>query len=659
MKSKPRASGPAWVALAAALLVALAPGALAQEKARAPEAASPAPGAAESPASERGPLARLAVASDPPGATVVLFTSKTGAPVAAKFGSDDSQERILGRTPLDLEIPAGRADVVVAKDGFVLKVEPVELRAGSAQRLEVRLARDIAIPEAISFKDGASPGTPPFVKTQAQAEQLVDMVLSRVVGLFVEEKDPRALVGAAVKTLVGSLEAVREREALLRRELGDEARARFYADEVDLRSYPALSFSETELADGRKRWSVAAGSFAAESVTDPGDYDSYRRELHSVFSFVKSRWDTAGKLDDGMLARACIEGILGSLDDAHTHFLPPAALKDMNDETHGTFGGVGIVVAAKDGHLTVIAPMEGTPGEKAGILAGDWILAIDGRPTDGLSLSEAVKAMRGDPDTEIELTLRRGEGAPWKVKLTRANIAIRYTKREVLKVPTAGGGSIKIGYLRITSFMSEKLDEDVAKALDELDAEGVTGLVLDLRNNPGGLLTEAVAIADMWVPANGLIVETRGRIAAASKDALATDGPKRRREPIAILVNEGSASASEILAGTLREHGLAVLVGERTFGKGSVQRVITLDPFESALALTVATYHFKSGFTPHKKGLIPDVVVALTEEEKLRVASRSVYSTAGEGSSRAAPGAEASKDRQLEAALAEVMKKLP
>jgi carboxyl-terminal processing protease len=353
-------------------------------------------------------------------------------------------------------------------------------------------------------------------------------------------------------------------------------------------------------------------------------------------------------LDDAGLARACVQGILGALEDAHTHFLPPLAFKDMNDETNGHFGGVGIVVAAKDGHLVVMAPMEGTPGEKAGILAGDRILAIDGRPTDGMSLSEAIKSMRGEPDTSIELTLRRGDAAPWQVRLTRANIAIKFTKSELLEAPLPGGGKAKVGYLRITSFMSEKLEEDVEAALDQLDAKGAQGLVIDLRNNPGGLLTKAVALADMFVPEKGLIVETRGRIPLATKRADATDAPKRRRAPIAILIDAGSASASEILAGTLREWGLAVLVGEKSFGKGSVQRVIPLEPFESALALTVATYHFKSGFTPHKKGLVPDVVVALTEDEKLKVASRSVYANN-----------DGWKDRQLEAALAEVVKRLP
>jgi len=378
-------------------------------------------------------------------------------------------------------------------------------------------------------------------------------------------------------------------------------------------------------------------------VTDPGDYETYRQKLHAVYSFVKNRWDLSGKLDDSMLARALIEGVLSKLDDIHTHFLTPEAYREMNDETAGHFGGIGVIVGAREGGaITVIAPMEGTPGEKLGLAPGDRIVAIDGRSTDGMLLSEVMRIMRGEPGTKVELTIRRGEGAPFKVVLERSSIAIKNTKALVLD------GEPKIGYLRITTFMAEKLDEEVAKALDDLESRGAEALVLDLRNNPGGLIQKAIQIAEPLIPEKGVIVSTRGRLPLLSKTFESPAGPKRKRMPIAILVNDGTASASEVLAGTLHEHGLAVLVGEKTYGKGSVQRVIPLDPFGCALALTVATYHLPSGFTPHKKGLEPDIVVKLSDDEKLEIASRSVYAKLGDPS----------KDRQLEAAVIELKKKL-
>lgn len=583
--------------------------------------------------------ARLTIASDPADAVVSLTTKGAKGTVAKKGARvEDRAERILGRTPLTVEVPAGGAEVVIAKDGYVLKVEPLELQAGAAQRLEVRLTKDLPIPSGVSFKD-----TPALVKTEAEAEQLIDMVLHDVIALYVDEKDPRALIDAAARTLVESLGAVRERESLLRRELGEAARLRFYGDEVDLRSYAALTYTEVAEQHGKTRWSVAAGTVAVEGVTDPGDYETYRRKLHAIYSFIKNRWDLSSKLDDSMLARALIDGLLTKLDDVHTHFLTPEAYREMGDETAGHFSGVGIVVGARDGgSISVVAPMEGTPGEKAGILAGDRIVGIDGRSTDGMLLSEVIRLMRGEPGSKIELTIRRGDQAPFKVTLERASIAIRNTKTHLL------AGEPKVGYLRISSFMADKLEEEVAKALDDLEAKGAQAIVLDLRNNPGGLLQKAVQIAETLVAEKSVVVSTRGRLPLMCKTFEAGAGPKRKRLPMAILVNEGSASASEILAGTLREHGVATLVGERTYGKGSVQRVIPLEPFGSALALTVATYHLPSGVTPHKKGIDPDVVVKLSEEEKILVASRSVYSTFGGDTA----------DRQLDAAVGELKKKL-
>ncbi len=581
-----------------------------------------------------GDEARLTIASDPSDAIVSLSDArpvKTGGKLADHF------ERILGRTPITIEVPAGTAEVVIAKDGYVVKVEPLELQAGAAQRLEVRLTRDVPVPAGISFKDA-----PPLVKSPEEAERLIEQVARAVSALYVERRERSALLDAATRGLVDALSAVREREGLLRRELSDKERVRFYGEEIDLRSYPALRYSEETASAEKVRWSLAAGTLAVEGTTDSSELDTFKQKLKAIYAFVKNRWDLASKLDDSMLAKALVDGLLGSLDDMHTHFLVPDAWKEMGDETAGHFGGVGIVVGARaGGAIVVVAPMEGTPAEKAGVKAGDRIIAIDGRSTEAQTLSEVIKVLRGEPGSRIELTLRRGEQPPWKVVLERASIAIKNTKALLLP------GEPRLGYLRISSFMSEKLEDEVGAALDDLEKKGAKGLVLDLRNNPGGLLQKAVQIADMLVPAGATIVSTRGRIAIEPQTFKATSGAKRRKLPIAILVNEGTASASEILAGTLHEHGLAFLVGEKTFGKGSVQRVVPLEDWNCALALTIATYHLPSGVTPHKKGLEPDMKVALAEDEKLEIADRGVTATLGEG-----------KDRQLEAAVTELRKRL-
>jgi carboxyl-terminal processing protease len=578
--------------------------------------------------------ARLTIASDPADAIVSLSDArptKTGGKLTDHF------ERILGRTPLTIEVPAGTAEVVIAKDGYVVKVEPLELQAGAAQRLEVRLTRDVPIPAGISFKDA-----PPLVKSPEESERLVDMVARAVSALYVERRERGALIEAALRGLVDGLSAVREREGLLRRELSEKERVRFYGEEIDLRPYPALRYSEEAAGPGKTRWSLAAGTVAVEGTTDSEELETEKEKLHAVYAFLKNRWDLSGKLDDSMLAKALVDGLLGSLDDVHTHFLAPDAWKEMGEETAGHFGGVGIVVGAREGGgITVVAPMEGTPAEKAGVKAGDRIVAIDGRSTEGQSLSDVIKVMRGEPGSRVELTLRRGDEPPWKVVLERASIAIKNTKALLLP------GEPRLGYLRISTFMSEKLEDEVAAGLDELERKGAQGFVLDLRNNPGGLLQKAVQIADTLVPAGETIVSTRGRIVIEPQTFKATSGAKRRKLPIAILVNEGTASASEILAGTLHEHGLAFLVGEKTFGKGSVQRVVPLEDWSCALALTIATYHLPSGVTPHKKGLEPDIKVALSEDEKLEIADRGVTATLGEG-----------KDRQLDVAMAELRKKL-
>ncbi|RMG06371.1 MAG: S41 family peptidase [Planctomycetota bacterium] len=596
-------------ALGAVLL--LLPGALAQEQA------------------PPTPKTRLVVASEPAEASVFLRTVDAD-------GSD--RETFLGTTPaarpleLDLE-RSGPAEVVVFKQGYVCKIEPLRLLPGGTAHLEVRLAPDVEVPRGLRLKD-----TEPFVQGPEQFDELFVGVLFNVVRFYVEEQHPLRLIERATATLVEILDAVRAREKLLRRELSPEARLRYYGDEVDLRAYPRLSWAREREAEGIRRYTLRAGKLALTGTTDDSDLESYLRMLHRVYAFLKFRWDADHHLSDAILARCAIEGLLAALDDEHTHFLTPAEVRQMSSENEGSFGGVGIVVSGRGGALRVVAPMEGTPAQAAGILAGDRIVAIDGLPTARLGLREAVRLMRGPVGSRVVLTLRRG-GRDLVVPLERADIRLKFTATRML--------GADVGYLRITSFMNEHLSEKVAADIAALRKRGARALVIDLRNDPGGLLVQAHRIADLFVP-SGRIVSTRTRLPEESRNLLADPKTPKVRMPLAVLINEGSASASEILAGTLQEHGLATVVGERSFGKGSVQRVFALEPFGCALALTVATYHLPSGRTPHKRGIAPDVEVRLTEEERLAVAERTNY-TRDEG---------LAEDRQVRAALEVLRKRL-
>lgn len=567
--------------------------------------------------------ARIEVATDPPEAAVYVHYP-------------DRQERFLGRTPaagaLALELEAGAAEVVVVKDGFVCKVEPLELEPGAAARLELRLAPDVEIPRGLVLKSAV-----PFVRDAREGEKVYRAVLQHVNSYYVDEVDPRALIDGSVRTLVEILNAVRAREHLLRRELPPEARRRYYGEELDLRDYPRLVLERGAADDdGRRSFALGAGTIGIEGLTDDSDpIDSYMAMLLRVWGFVRHKWDVRGLLSDSLLTRCLVEGLLEQLGDAHTSFLDPADTAEMAEETAGSFGGVGLVVAREDGRLVVVAPMPGTPAERAGIQAGDWIVAIDGQATDQMQLRRAVTIMRGEVDTPVELRLRRGDE-----ELTRTLLRARVLVRAVASRLLPGkDGAPPVGYVRISTFMHEELEREVRDAVLALKARGAGAFVLDLRANPGGLLSQAWAVANLFVR-EGTIVSTRSRLPGQSRTLTAEPGPKLDTGPLAVLIDGQSASASEILAGTLHDLGLARLVGTRSYGKGSVQRVIPLQPFSCALALTVATYHLPSGETPHGKGVTPDVVVELSEEEAVQVMTRSNYTVEQEA-----------VDPQLQAAL--------
>lgn len=565
------------------------------------------PGAAIHEPAGSATRARIEVATDPPEAAVYVH-----------YG--DRRERFLGRTPagggaLALDLEPGAAEVVVYKDGYVCKVEPLDLVAGGAARLELRLTRDVTIPRSVVLK-----AAPAFVRDAREGEELFRAVLLHVHRLYVHEQDPRALIGGAVETLVSILDAVRSREQVLQRELAPEARRRYYGEELDLRDYPRLVWRRgQEDPDGQRSWALSAGTIGIEGSTAEGvdAFDSYMTMAMRVWGFVRHKWDARGLLSDSVLTRCLIEGLLEQLGDPHTGFMDPQDVADMAVETAGSFGGVGLIVSREDGRLVVVSPMPGTPAERAGIQAGDWIVAIDGQPTERMPISRAVSVMRGEVDTPVELRLRRGEQELTRT-LLRAQVQVRALASRLLER--------QVGYVRISTFMQDDLDREVQAAILTLKQRGARAFVIDLRGNPGGLLSQAWAIANLFVR-EGTIVSTRTRLPGEDRTLLAEPAsPKLDPGPLVVLIDGNSASASEILAGTLRDHGLARLVGTKSYGKGSVQRVIPLEPYACALALTVATYHLPSGETPHKKGVTPDVTVELSEEQQVALLGRSNYS---------------------------------
>jgi carboxyl-terminal processing protease len=322
------------------------------------------------------------------------------------------------------------------------------------------------------------------------------------------------------------------------------------------------------------------------------------------------------------LIYAAMKGMLASLDP-HSQFMDPNDFKDMQDDTRSRFNGLGIEVAVKGGLLTVITPMEDTPAAKAGILTGDQILRINGNSTEKMDLQDAVNFLRGTTGQKVTLTILRPATKEIKdFALERTEIKVQSVKAVKLLDPELTG-PFKIGYVRLIQF-NEPTAEDLSKALDELQKQGMQALVLDLRNNPGGLLNVAVDVCAQFLPPNTKVVSTQGRVASQQQDYATSSTTKERpRFPLAVLVNEGSASGAEIVAGAMKDLKRAVLVGETTFGKGSVQNVVQL-PDGSALRFTTAKYYTPSKQVIHANGVVPNIRVPMTvEQERALFALRS------------------------------------
>lgn len=336
------------------------------------------------------------------------------------------------------------------------------------------------------------------------------------------------------------------------------------------------------------------------------DYESI--ELFTdVMSIIKKSY--VEEVDTKKLIYGAINGMLSSLDP-HSSFMPPDTYKEMKIDTKGAFGGLGIEISIKDGVLTVISPIEDTPAFKAGIKAGDMILKIDDKFTKDLNINDAVKRMRGIKGTKVILTImREGFDKPKEFPLVRDIIQVKSVRFSLMD-----GG---YGYVRIAQFQ-EKTDEDLTKALKALKEENkgeLKGLVLDMRNDPGGLLEQAFKVADHFVPEGQMVVYTEGREKDSKMQFTAKKGGKEPNYPIVVVINGGSASASEIVAGALQDHKRAIILGTQSFGKGSVQTIIPLSD-DSGLRLTTARYYTPKGRSIQAKGITPDITVEAVELPK-------------------------------------------
>jgi carboxyl-terminal processing protease len=338
---------------------------------------------------------------------------------------------------------------------------------------------------------------------------------------------------------------------------------------------------------------------ASEEKSEETVVDSYEKlkTFSEILSLLEANY--VEKIDTNDLIDGAIRGMLKTLDP-HTSYLPPDAFKQMKVETSGRFGGLGIEITVRKGILTVVTPIEDTPADKAGIKAGDRIIKIEDESTLDMTLSEAVERLRGKINTEVNITIfREGMEEPLEVSLMRANIKVKSVKSKIYE------GSI--GYVRIRSF-SKTTSQDLDKVLDEFRAKQVKKLVLDLRNNPGGLLNQAVEVSDRFLNPENLIVYTQGRTDEQNMRFTTHDRVERVKYPMIILVNGGSASASEIVAGALQDSSRAIILGTQTFGKGSVQTIIPLSD-GSALRLTTARYYTPSGRVIQENGITPDITV--------------------------------------------------
>jgi carboxyl-terminal processing protease len=358
--------------------------------------------------------------------------------------------------------------------------------------------------------------------------------------------------------------------------------------------------------------------------------------------------------DDGKLVESAVNGMLAGLDP-HSSYMDAKSFRDMQVQTKGEFGGLGIEVTMEDGFIKVVAPIDDTPAAKAGIRAGDLITYLDDEAVQGLTLNQAVDKMRGPVNTKIRLkVVRKGVDKPLEISITRDVIHVRSVRSEAME---------DVGYVRITQF-TEQTSEGLKKAINDLQGEipgdKLKGYVIDLRNNPGGLLDQAISVSDAFLE-KGEIVSTRGRDPEETQRWNAHPGDLTKGKPVVVLINGGSASASEIVAGALQDQKRATLMGTRSFGKGSVQTIIPLGAGNGALRLTTARYFTPSGRSIQAKGIVPDIEVLqdVPEDIKARMETKGESSLRGhlkaegeeQGGSQSYVPPDKKDDKALHAAL--------
>lgn len=357
---------------------------------------------------------------------------------------------------------------------------------------------------------------------------------------------------------------------------------------------------------------MAGAAAAAPAPTDGADdpYESLSR-MASVLQHVRRHYVDGDRVAYRDLVDSALKGLVSSLDE-HSEYMSADEFRAMQEDTAGQFGGIGVVVGVRDGILTVISPIDGTPGERAGLRSGDRLVEIEGRRTDSMALAEAVKLMRGLPGTRVRIRVaREGREDPLEMEIERADIRV-----DSVAAPRLLDGGVAV--IRISQF-----DERTARLLDDAlakaEKQGAKALVLDLRNNPGGLLDSAVDVCGRFLPRGRLVLSTQGRAETQRRTYLTRGTGRFASWPMAVLINEGSASAAEVVAGCLQDHRRAVLVGERSFGKGSVQ---TLLPIEdgAALRLTTALYLTPNRRRIHNEGIEPDILVPFSPRDFARIA---------------------------------------
>lgn len=367
-----------------------------------------------------------------------------------------------------------------------------------------------------------------------------------------------------------------------------------------MKSYKPLSLG---LTIGLLIGLLIAGSHQVLAKRDSTVFDLPLSDIQlftDIYARIKK--DYVEEVGDDKLLEGAIRGMLGSLDP-HSSYLSQDEFKELQIGTTGEFGGLGIEVGMENGFVRVISPIEDTPADRAGVQAGDLIIKLDETEVKGLTLNEAVKLMRGKRGSEILLTVvREGEAKPIEIPVTRDVIRVKSVRSRILEPG--------YGYIRISSFQS-KTTRNVIAAVDKLlnkSDQNLSGLILDLRNNPGGVLTGAVGVSDIFLEDGELIVFTKGRVDDAELNYSASTNDSLQGAPVVILINEGSASASEIVAGALQDHNRAVIMGQKSFGKGSVQTILPLKE-NAALKLTTARYYTPSGKSIQSEGIVPDILV--------------------------------------------------